>query len=186
MIKLSTLLKALRFRHVFRDIQLVVCDVDGVLTNGRLIYGNASIQRVFNVYDGMAISLLISHGIQVAFISGSTGDSISSRARHLQVEHCYTSIADKNSCLALLQNKLNIKPENTLFVGDDLNDMPVRPIVRAFIAPSNACPLVRRIADITTFAEGGSGVIREIVDMISFSSRPLRHSLRNGAKRTNG
>ena len=151
-------------------IKLLVFDIDGVLTNGRLLINdNGDISREFNVRDGLGIKLLQENNIIVAFISGGEGQSTFKRAAMLGISNCLVNIKNKHIALKELQNKLNILPSNTAFVGDDINDVVVKEDVSLLIGTKDCAPQFSISADLLLKSCGGMGVAREISDRILFN-----------------
>ena len=136
-------------RQQLRRMKLLVLDVDGVLTDGGLWYDpNGQLTKRFDVRDGLGIRLLQQAGLQIALLSGGQGGATEVRARQLGIQHCLVGIKDKVHALNTLQMDLAISPAETVFVGDDLNDLAVRPVVALLLAPADACASVRRGADL--------------------------------------
>ena len=167
---MKRLLNALRWRRqrpALRQIELLVLDVDGVLTDGGLWFDpNGLLQKRFDVRDGLGIRLLQQAGVQLAFLSGGKGGATEVRARQLGIDHCLVGIKDKPTALAQLQQQLGVTPSSTAFIGDDLNDLAVRHQVRLLITPADACPAVRRQADGVLHRRGGHGAVRELAEHI--------------------
>ena len=167
---MKRLLNALRWRRqrpALRQIKLLVLDVDGVLTDGGLWFDpNGLLQKRFDVRDGLGIRLLQQAGLQLAFLSGGKGGATEVRARQLGIDHCLVGIKDKPTALAQLQQQLGVTPSSTAFIGDDLNDLAVRHLVRLLITPADACPAVRRQADGVLQRRGGHGAVRELAEHI--------------------
>ena len=150
-----------------RSIQLLVLDVDGVLTDGSLwLDAEGNLSKRFDVRDGLGIRLLQQEGLHIAFLSGGLGGATEARARQLGVTHCFVGIKNKPSALSTLQNKLGVNAAQTAFVGDDLNDLAVRPIVGLLFSPADACRSIRGVADAVLQRRGGHGAIRELVERI--------------------
>ena len=148
-------------------IKLLVFDIDGVLTNGKLLLNeNGDITREFNVRDGLGIKLLQDNNIIVAFISGGEGKSTLKRASMLGISNCLINIKNKQTALRELQNKLNISPSNTAFVGDDINDLVVKEDVILLIGTKDSAPQFSINADLLLKSCGGMGIAREISDRI--------------------
>ena len=120
----------------------------------------------FDVRDGLGIRLLQQAGIQIAFLSGGRGGATEVRAHQLGINHCLVGIKDKPAALSALQSELGVTAEGTAFVGDDLNDLAVRPVVRLLLAPADACDPVRRAADLVLQRKGGHGAVRELAEGI--------------------
>ena len=149
------------------QIKLLVFDIDGVLTNGELfINENGDITREFNVRDGLGIKLLQENNIIVAFISGGEGESTLQRAKMLGISNCLISIKNKKKALRELQNKLNILPSNTAFVGDDINDLVVKDDVSLLIGAKDSAPEFSIKADLLLKSCGGMGIAREMSERI--------------------
>ena len=154
-------------RQQLRRMKLLVLDVDGVLTDGGLWYDpNGQLTKRFDVRDGLGIRLLQQAGLQIALLSGGQGGATEVRARQLGIQHCLVGIKDKVHALNTLQTDLTISPAETVFVGDDLNDLTVRPVVALLLAPADACASVRRGADLVLSRRGGHGAVRELAERI--------------------
>ena len=148
-------------------MQLLVLDVDGVLTDGGLWFdGSGQLIKRFDVRDGLGLRLLQQAGLQIALLSGGQGGATEVRARQLGIEHCLVGIKDKVPALERLQRSLDVTPAETVFVGDDLNDLAVRPVVGLLLAPADACAPVRRGADLVLRRRGGHGAVRELAERI--------------------
>ena len=161
-------MKALRWwllRRQLRSIQLLVLDVDGVLTDGGLWFdAEGQLSKRFDVRDGLGIRLLQQAGLQIAFLSGGQGGATEVRARQLGINHCLVGIKDKPAALTGLQQQLGVSVEQTAFVGDDLNDLAVRPVVGLLFTPADACRPVRHGADAVLRRQGGHGAVRELAE----------------------
>ncbi len=132
-------------RTRLRRIKLLVLDVDGVLTDGGLWFdASGQLIKRFDVRDGLGIRLLQQTGVEIAFLSGGQGGATEVRARQLGIHHCLVGIKDKPEALLQLQQQLGIDMAETGFVGDDLNDLAVRPVVGLLMAPADACAPVRQ------------------------------------------
>ena len=121
-------------RRRLRRIQLLVLDVDGVLTDGGLWFdAEGRLSKRFDVRDGLGIRLLQQAGLEIALLSGGQGGATEVRARQLGIAHCLVGIKDKPQALAELQQQVGVSSEQTAFVGDDLNDLAVRPAVELLL-----------------------------------------------------
>lgn len=124
-------------RPRLRRIELLVCDVDGVLTDGGLHYDeDGRVVKRFDVRDGLAVRMLQRAGIAVALLSGGRSGAIEQRARHLGIRHCRTGVGDKLSAPQDLQVSLQLGRQHTAFIGDVLNDLTVRPATGLLISPA--------------------------------------------------
>ena len=163
-------MKTLRWwllRHRLKSIQLLVLDVDGVLTDGGLWFdAEGQLSKRFDVRDGLGIRLLQQAGLQIAFLSGGQGGATEVRARQLGINHCLVGIKDKPAALTALQNHVEVSIDQTAFVGDDLNDLAVRPVVGLLFTPADACQAVHRGADAVLRRRGGHGAVRELAEKI--------------------
>ena len=150
-----------------RSIQLLVLDVDGVLTDGGLwLDAKGNLSKRFDVRDGLGIRLLQQEGLQIAFLSGGLGGATEARALQLGIKHCLVGIKDKPSALRTLQKQLGVSTAQTAFVGDDLNDLAVRQVVGLFFSPADACLSIRGVSDAVLQRRGGHGALRELVERI--------------------
>lgn len=154
-------------RPALAALELLVLDVDGVLTDGGLWFDPAGqLQKRFDVRDGLGIRLLQQAGLSLAFLSGGKGGATEMRARQLGITHCLVGIKDKPVALAQLQQQLGVASATTAFLGDDLNDLAVRPQVRLLLAPVDAARPLRRQADAVLHRRGGHGAVRELAERI--------------------
>ena len=146
-------------------IKLIVLDFDGVFTDGG-IYLNHKYEgfRRFDVKDGLGIKLLQKNDFKIAIISGSNSKIIDERANSLGIKIVRKGISCKLKTLQEIQEDLNIKIEETIFLGDDINDLTVLPNVSLLIVPSDAHIGCKRKASYISKSMGGKGFIREIVD----------------------
>lgn len=148
-------------------IRLVVFDVDGVLTNGELIYNeNGQEQKVFHAHDGLGLKMLMQGGCEVAIITSRTSAVVSARMKELGIGHVYQGQDDKRDCLLALMRKLKLDRPAVAYTGDDLIDLPAQKQCGLSIAVANAHPFVRANTDWTTSRAGGHGAVREVCDLI--------------------
>jgi len=148
-------------------LKLMAFDVDGVLTDGRLYYGEDGQEwKAFNTLDGQGLRFLQQAGIELAIITGRTSGAVAARAANLGITHLFQGIADKRACLAALLDRLKLSPEVAGYMGDDVVDLPVMRLCAFSAAPANAHPLVRERALFVTEARGGEGSVRELSDFI--------------------
>ena len=154
-------------RQRLATLELLVLDVDGVLTDGGLWFdSNGQLQKRFDVRDGLGIRLLQQAGLQLAFLSGGISGATEVRARQLGIQHCLVGIKDKPAALVSLQHQLGVTRATTAFLGDDLNDLAVRQQVGLLLAPADACRPLRRQADAVLRSRGGHGAVRELAERI--------------------
>ena len=151
----------------FKNIQLLILDVDGVLTDGK-IYLAADGQeiKVFHTLDGHGIKMLLQAGIQVAIITGRDAPATATRAKQLGIQHYYAGVADKIKAFEDLLQKTQIAEKNCAYMGDDLPDLPVLRRVGLSAAPDNAHDLIKKEVALVTQRKGGEGAVRELCDRI--------------------
>lgn len=150
-----------------KAIELLVLDVDGVLTSGALEYGSDGTDRyTFSVWDGMGIKALQRSGIEVAIISGRSSEPVLARARDLKIERVYLGVEHKLPRLKALTGELGIDLQRVAYIGDDINDIPILRAVGYPAAPANARPEVLRLARFVTGRSGGQGAVRELAEHI--------------------
>ena len=148
-------------------IRLVVLDVDGVLTDGRLYFSSRGEElKVFHVRDGHGIKLLMQSGVAVAALSGRRSAAVSVRMRELGVRHVAQACPDKVAALSDLCRTLDIDPLACACIVDDTPDLPLMSAVGFAAAVADAHPLVKSAAHWTSRTPGGAGAVRELCDAI--------------------
>ena len=148
-------------------IELLVLDVDGVLTDGRLYFSDkGETLKVFHVRDGHGIKLLMGSGVQVAALSGRRSAAVSARMRELKVRHVVQGCGDKVAALFTLLERLDIEPLACACLVDDTPDLPLMSAVGFAAAVADAHPLVLAAAHWVSGATGGRGAVRELTDAI--------------------
>jgi 3-deoxy-D-manno-octulosonate 8-phosphate phosphatase (KDO 8-P phosphatase) len=146
---------------------LLVLDVDGVLTDGRLyIAASGEEFKVFHVRDGAGIVAVQRAGIAVAIISGRDSAAVSRRADELDIRHVRQGVTDKAAALRSLMNELGVAAAETACVGDDTPDLPMLAVAGLAIAVADAHPEVRSTAHWVTHSNGGCGAVRETCDLL--------------------
>ena len=150
-----------------QKIKLLLLDVDGVLTDGRLYYGNAGEElKAFDIQDGLGIKLLQRGGINVGIITGRSSDLVKRRAKELSIDPVVQGREDKLTALNQLLENMNIDLEEIAFVGDDLPDLAVIRRVGLGITPANGNHILASQALWQTKRSGGNGAVREIAELI--------------------
>ena len=150
-----------------KRVRLMLFDVDGVLTDGRLWYGpSGEALKSFCALDGHGIKLAMQSGIAVALLSGRSSPAVTVRAAELGIPHVLQGIEDKLASFDLLRATLGITAGETGFAGDDLVDLPVLRRCGFACAPPQAHELVRGHVHYVTRAPGGGGAVREICDFL--------------------
>jgi 3-deoxy-D-manno-octulosonate 8-phosphate phosphatase (KDO 8-P phosphatase) len=150
-----------------KNIKLLILDVDGVLTDGRLFFDNDGNEyKSFHARDGHGIKLLQQTGVQVAIISGRKSSTVALRMKNLGVDHVYQGHENKIAAFNEIIEKIGIAPEQAAHVGDDLLDLPIMIRVGLAIAVNDANFAVKENADWCTVLPGGLGAVREVCDFI--------------------
>jgi 3-deoxy-D-manno-octulosonate 8-phosphate phosphatase (KDO 8-P phosphatase) len=155
----------------FARVRLLLMDVDGVLTDGRLYHfpdrnGEMVETKGFDSQDGMALRWLAWHGVDAGVISGRVSLATAERARQLDMKYVFQGHIEKVPILDEIREKSGVERDHIAYVGDDLTDIVVMRRVGLAIATANARPEVRRAAHYVTAAQGGSGAIREVAERI--------------------
>ena len=146
---------------------MLILDVDGVMTDGRLYFGpRGEALKLFHVRDGLGIKQVAKAGIQVAVISGRKSSMVDVRCRELGVEHVYQGAQDKVVELERLCKRLKIEPSACACVGDDLPDVPLMRKVALAFAVADAHPAALHAAHRVTQLPGGHGAVREVCDYL--------------------
>ncbi|MEE3279964.1 MAG: HAD hydrolase family protein [Pseudomonadota bacterium] len=154
-------------RSKLAGTEMLILDVDGVLTDGRLLYGSGGIEmKAFNVHDGHGLKKVQQEGVSIAIVSGRTSDIVEKRADELGIRFLYQNVVQKDNVLKELTEKSGIDPRQMAHVGDDLPDLALFRHVGLGIAVANARPEVRKSADFTTEAKGGEGAVREVCELL--------------------
>ena len=150
-----------------KKIKLLLLDVDGVLTDGKIIYDDQGLEtKFFNVKDGMGIRLLIKCGLDVGIITGRRSRVVEHRCANLGIEKVYQGVSNKATTFKKIIAESALSEREVAYMGDDLPDLPLFDIVGLPIAVADACDLVRKKARIVTRAGGGQGAVREVCEMI--------------------
>jgi 3-deoxy-D-manno-octulosonate 8-phosphate phosphatase (KDO 8-P phosphatase) len=149
------------------QIKLLLADVDGVFTDGRIYFGNQDEEfRAFHVQDGLGVKLLKRCGIEVGVITAKNASLVKKRMESLGMTHIYQGQEDKLAVLEMLLPQLKLSPDAVAYIGDDLPDIAIFSKVGLGIAVANANPLVKSYAHWQTTAHGGYGAVREVCDLI--------------------
>jgi 3-deoxy-D-manno-octulosonate 8-phosphate phosphatase (KDO 8-P phosphatase) len=147
--------------------RLILFDVDGVLTDGRLILGDDGQEyKTFNTQDGHGIKMLQRCGVKVGVITGRNSEVVKRRMNELNVEYVYQGRAEKLPAYRELLNQLGIEPDQSAFVGDDVVDLPIMLQSGFAIAVQDAHALVKQHAHWVTPSGGGRGAAREVCELI--------------------
>lgn len=150
-----------------KNIKLILLDVDGVLTDGSIIFGESNQElKIFNVKDGLAIKLAQKGGIKIGTITGRTSEAVKKRADELAIKILYQGQPDKLKVYQQIKNDLGLKNDQIAYVGDDLSDLKLLQKVGFSITVNDACDEVKAEVDYITKCPGGKGAIREVIELI--------------------
>lgn len=156
-----------RLHKAMQKIRLIIFDVDGILTDGSIIFGGTSLEiKSFNVRDGHGIKIAKRCGLEVAFVTGRESDVVSRRAEDLGIHLVYQKIWDKRPVLTELMEKLGLEADQVAVLGDDVVDIPLMRRVGISFTVPEAPMEVRKAADYVTRLPGGRGAAREVVEII--------------------
>src|SRR6478736_3371517 len=149
------------------QIKAIFFDVDGVLTDGKIIYDDTGKEiKNFNVKDGYIISHLKKAGILVGIITGRDSKVVSNRAAELKLDFCHQGIMDKHSVFEKLVAFHKLKKKQVAYIGDDINDLGVLRACGLSACPADTFDYIKTEVDIVTETKGGQGVVREISDLV--------------------
>jgi 3-deoxy-D-manno-octulosonate 8-phosphate phosphatase (KDO 8-P phosphatase) len=150
-----------------KRIKLLLLDVDGVLTDGKIIYNdNGSETKVFNVKDGLGMRLLMEAGIHLGIITGRRSNALYSRCKDLGIKLIYDGVGNKIDVLDALLDQTGVSAEEVAFIGDDLPDLALMKTIGLSIAVGDAHKMILDNADMVTSANGGHGAVREVCETI--------------------
>ena len=155
------------FEARLKKVRLVVLDVDGVLTDGRIVYGDYGDElKFFDVTDGMGIELLREAGIPTVIVSARKSKTNERRAKELRVARIFQNVPDKLKAFTKALRQFGVSADETLCAGDDLGDVPLLKRAGLAVAVPNAVPDVKAAAHYVTSRPGGHGAVREICDLV--------------------
>lgn len=150
-----------------RSIRLILSDVDGVLTDGGIIYDNDGIEtKRFHVRDGMGIRLWQKAGYRFGLITHRSSNILKMRVAELGIEIIRQGIDNKLTAMQGILGELRLTPAQVCYIGDDLPDLPLMRSVGFGVAVADACGELREAAHHVTTLPGGSGAVRETIEMI--------------------
>jgi 3-deoxy-D-manno-octulosonate 8-phosphate phosphatase (KDO 8-P phosphatase) len=150
-----------------RKIRLLLLDVDGVLTDGRILFDEDGREiKIFHVQDGQGIRWLQKEGIEVGFLSGRSSRSVEMRAKELGISFLFQGIKDKIKIYERILKKTRLASEQVGYMGDDFIDLALLKKVGLSISVINGHPLIQKKVDYVTQAAGGYGAVREVSELI--------------------
>jgi len=150
-----------------RDVRLLMLDVDGVLTDGKIIMDEQGFEsKHFDVRDGHGLKVLMRYGINVALVTGRRSSVVEHRAKDLGIQEVHQGIWNKAEILEEILRKMNLRPEQAAYVGDDIVDIPIMQRVGFSVAVRDAAADTKKIAHYVTKKKGGRGAVREVCEII--------------------
>ncbi|MGL4970918.1 MAG: KdsC family phosphatase [Cetobacterium sp.] len=148
-------------------IKLIVLDVDGTLTDGKLYISNSGDEmKAFNVKDGLGITQAIAQGKEVVIITGKTSDIVNKRCKELGIKEIHQGIKNKIATLDSILEKYNISYENVAYMGDDLIDLAVMKKCKLAASPKDSIQEILEISNFISTKNGGEGAVREFIEYI--------------------
>jgi 3-deoxy-D-manno-octulosonate 8-phosphate phosphatase (KDO 8-P phosphatase) len=150
-----------------KDIKVLILDVDGVLTNGSIIYNDNGVEtKIFNVKDGLGIRLLMDAGFDLCIVTGRLSKALDNRCKNLGIDLVFDNVRDKASVFERILDQTGRSASEVAFIGDDLPDLPLMKNVGLAIAVADAHKVVLDAADMVTSAKGGCGAVREVSELL--------------------
>ena len=150
-----------------KSLKLLILDVDGVLTDGRLFFDQNGVEyKCFHARDGHGLKLLKQSGVEIAVISGRKSNSVALRMQSLGIDHVYQGHENKRQAFQDVITQLKLSPDQVAHVGDDVLDLPIMTQVGFAVAVADANFAVKDYADWCTQTPGGMGAVREVCDLI--------------------
>ncbi|MBO1273345.1 MULTISPECIES: 3-deoxy-manno-octulosonate-8-phosphatase KdsC [unclassified Shewanella] len=153
-----------------RQIRLLICDVDGVFSDGRIYLGNHGEElKAFHTRDGYGVKALLNADIQVAVITGRQSQIVETRMMALGIPHIFQGIDNKLEPFEWLLQHYQLQPQQVAYIGDDMVDLPVMQRVGLSVCVADGHPRVRQLAHLVTSLNGGHGALRELADLLLLS-----------------
>lgn len=157
----------MRLHDRLKRIRLLLLDVDGVLTDGSIIYDDRGMEtKAFNAKDGLGMRLLMDTGVDIGLVTGRSSEALKHRCRNLGISRLMDGVGDKAAALERVMSDTGLTQDQIAFVGDDLPDLAIMARVGLRIAVSDAHPAVRAMAHMVTQTPGGRGAVREVCEAI--------------------
>lgn len=151
-----------------KKIKALVFDVDGVLSTNNVYLTNTDGQptRTANIKDGYALQLAVKRGLQVAIITGGRSPQVRQRYQHLGIQHIFDGVSVKLDCFKQWCERESLKPEEVLFMGDDIPDFEVMKVCGCPVCPRDAAQEIRAISIYVSGKEGGMGCVRDVIEQV--------------------
>lgn len=151
----------------FKQINTFIFDVDGVLTDGRmLVLESGEMVRSMNVKDGYALQLAVKKGYNIFIVSGSAASGVAQRLKNLGIAEIYFKVSDKKKLVEDLQIQHGFDLNKTAFMGDDIPDLPVFDLVHISCCPADAVDEIRNAAKYISAKKGGEGCVRDLIEKV--------------------
>lgn len=155
------------YKEIMNDITTFIFDVDGVLTDGSVhVTETGEMQRIMNIRDGFAMKAAIESGYNVWIISGGNNAGVRIRFQNLGINEIHLAAPDKVETFKKLLENYNIKPENILYMGDDIPDYHVMKLVGLATCPQDAVPEIKAISGYISHVNGGRGAVRDVIEQV--------------------
>jgi 3-deoxy-D-manno-octulosonate 8-phosphate phosphatase (KDO 8-P phosphatase) len=160
-----------------QKIKLLICDVDGVFSDGRVYMGNDGEElKAFHTRDGYGVRSLLTSDIRVAVITGRQSQIVENRMTALGITHIYQGIDNKFVPYQELLALYGVTPEEVAYIGDDIVDLPVMKVVGLAVCVADGHPYVKQHAHMVTHVQGGHGALRELADLLLLSQNKFTSS----------
>jgi len=155
------------YKEIMNDITTFIFDVDGVLTDGSVyITNDGELQRTMNIKDGYAMKAAVDNGYNVCIISGGSNEGVRVRLRNLGITDIHLGIPNKVETFDEYTDVYNIKPEQVLYMGDDIPDYHVMKLVGLPTCPQDASPEIKGISKYISHKNGGKGAVRDVIEQV--------------------
>jgi len=159
------------FEKKLKKIKVLAFDLDGILTNATVWWASEEVgfNRTFNIYDGYGMKLLMSAGLKVGVITGGNSVSVAKRTNQLGLDFCYAGNEDKREAYRDILKKYSVTPDEVLYMGDELFDIPLLKASGFSATVPNTTDEVKDIVDYVTTRRSGEGCAREVIDLVRYA-----------------
>lgn len=155
------------YKEILPQIDTLIFDVDGVLTNGIVtVFPDGQLMRQMNIKDGYALKAAVKAGFKVCIISGGKNEGVRTRLANLGITDIYLGAHDKIKQFNELIEKYNLKSENVLYMGDDIPDYPVMKLVGMPCCPNDAAREIKQVSKYISDKTGGNGCARDVIEQV--------------------
>ncbi|KVV15239.1 KdsC family phosphatase [Flavobacterium sp. TMP13] len=155
------------YKEIMNNITTFIFDVDGVLTDGSVVVNTkGEMLRTMHTRDGFAMKAAVEAGYNVCVISGGSNEGVRLRLRNLGLTDIHLGVANKVETFDEYTDVYNIKPEQVLYMGDDIPDFPVMKLVGLPTCPQDACPEIKGISSYISHVKGGKGAVRDVIEQV--------------------